>query len=328
MRTDVVFLSAPDAIRLYYGSTFLRGKQLIALLSTRLSDRYSLTFTADCQQTDSIIILTKGFLASASPQSLAGLRAGRNILLADPVDLGMPTADLIALAAAVDGFVASSKRQMAALRKQFPDKPCHLVTHNVDQRLPVFEPPRDKLRLAYVGLSQNCRYLSELGPLAEILETPSGGSTDRWMTRLPEFNCHYALRRPDDSFGFKSFIVSLFSRAHDSVVFRPSAKGLFGRPHDFVVFKPFTKGFTAAHCLSPVLTERSESDAEFYLPDDYPFFLSGGDWHEVSDAIKRIGGEFGGKSWRYAVDIMREVRDKSSPDHIANEFKTMLCHYQ
>jgi len=328
MRTDVVFLSAPDAIRLYYGSTFLRGMQLTELLATRLFDRYSLTFTTDRQQTDSVVVLTKGFLASASPRSLADLKAGRNILLADPVDLGMPVADLVALAARVDGFIASSKLQLAALKKQFPDKPCHLVTHNVDQRLPVFEPRSDRLRVAYVGLLQNCRYPSELGQLAEILETPSGGSADGWMARLPEFNCHYSLRRPDDSFGLKSFIVGLFGRAHDTVAFRPSAKGLFSRPHDFVVFKPFTKGFTAAHCLSPILTERSESDAQFYLPDDYPFFVPGGSWNEVSDAIKRIRGEFGGKSWRYAVDVMRDVRDKSSADHIANEFKTMLGHYQ
>jgi hypothetical protein len=328
MRTDVVFLSTPDAIHLYYGSTFLRGRQLTELLAARLSDRYSLTFTTDCQQTDSIIVLTKGFLASASPRTLADLRAGRNILLADPVDLGMPISDLIALAAMVDGFVASSKRQMAVLKRQFPDKPCHLVTHNVDQRLPVFEPPGDKLRIAYIGLLQNCRHLSELGQLAEIVETPSGGSPDVWMARLPEFNCHYSLRRPDDSFGFKPFIAGLFSRARGSIVFKPSRKGLFSRPHDFVVFKPFTKGFTAAHCLSPILTERSESDAQFYLPDDYPFFLPAGSWNEVSDAMMRIRGEFGGKSWRYAVDVMREVRDKSSADHIANEFKTMLGHYQ
>jgi hypothetical protein len=328
MRTNVVFLSAPDSIRLYYGSTFLRGRQLTELLSTRLSDRYSFKFTTDCKQTDSVVVLTKGFLAAASPQSFADLKASRNVLLADLVDLGMPVAGLNALAAMVDGFVASSKQQMAALRKQLPDKPCHLVTHNVDQRLPVFEPPSDRLRVAYVGLRQNCRHLSELGQLAEILETPSGGSTDAWMARLPEFNCHYSLRRPDDSLGFKSFIAGLLSRARGSIVFNPSTRGLFSRPHDFVVFKPFTKGFTAAHCLSPILTERSESDAQFYLPDDYPFFLPAGTWNEVSDAIRQIGGEFGGKSWRYALDVMRDVRDRSSSDHIANEFKTMLGHYQ
>ena len=193
------------------------------LLSTRLSDGYSVTFATDCQ-TDSVIVLTKGFLAGASPVARRS-QGGPEHFLADLVDLGMPVADLIALAAMVDGFVASSKQQMAALQKQFPEKPCHLVTHNVDQRLPAFEPPSDKLRIAYIGLLQNCRYLSELGQLAEILETPSGGSTDGWMARLPEFNCHYSLRSPDESFGFKSFIVGLFGRAHDAVVFRPSAKG-------------------------------------------------------------------------------------------------------
>ena len=80
--------------------------------------------------------------------------------------------------------------------------------------------------------------------------------------------------------------------------------------------------------MRPILTERSESDAQFYLPDDYPFFLPGGSWNEVSDAINRIRGEFGGKSWRYAVDVMRDVRNRSSADHIATEFKTMLAHYQ
>ena len=328
MRSNVVFLSAPDSVRLYYGSTFLRGQQLSGLLAARLSDRYSISFTMDCKQADSFVVLTKGFLAGASLQSLADLKAGRNILLADPVDLWMPAADLMALAAMVDGFVASSKRQLAALRKQFPDKPCHLVTHNVDQRLPAFVPPSDRLRIAYVGLTQNCRYLSELSQLAEIVETPTGGSTAAWMNRLPEFNCHYALRRPDDALGFKSFLVGLFGRAHDSVVFRPSRKGLFSRPRDFVVFKPFTKGFTAAHCLSPILIERTESDAEFYLPDDYPFFLPAGRWNEVNEAIKRIQEEFGGKSWRYAVDVMREIRNRSSSDHVTTEFKMMLAHYQ
>jgi hypothetical protein len=324
MRTDVVFLSAPNSIHLFYGSTFLRGRQLTELLSARLSDHYSFRFTTDCQPTDSIVILTKGFLVGASRQSLADLKSGRNVLLADPVDLGMPAAGLIALAAAVDGFVASSKRQEAALKEQFPGKPCHLVTHNVDQRLPDFRPPSDKLRVAYVGLRQNCRYASEMSQLAEIVETPNGGSTDGWMARLPEFNCHYALRGPDNSFGLKSFLVGLLSRP---VIVRPS-KGLFGRSHDFVAFKPFTKGFTAAHCLSPILTERSESDVQFYLPDDYPFFLPSGGWNEVGDAIRRIRGEFGGKSWRYAVEVMRDIRDRSSSDHIANEFKTMLSHYQ
>jgi hypothetical protein len=311
MRTDVVFLSAPDAIHLYYGSTLLRGRQLSELLATRLSDRYCVRFTTDCNLTGSFVVLTKGFLAAASPQALADLKAGRNTLLADLVDLGMSTADLIALAAIIDGFVASSKRQQAALQKRFPHKPCHLVTHNVDQRLPVFAPPGDKLRIAYVGLRQNCRHPNELDQLGEIVETPIGGPTGEWMARLPEFNCHYSLRRLPDSSGLKSFIV-----------------GLFGRPHDFTVFKPFTKGFTAAHCSSPILTERGESDAEFYLPDDYPFFLPAGTWNEVSDAIERIRGDFAGKPWRYALDVMREVRDKSSPDHIANEFKAMLCHYQ
>jgi len=312
MRTDVVFLSAPQSAHLYYGSTFLRGRQLSELLSKRLSDRYSFTFTTDCRQTDCFVVLTKGFLAEASPQSLAYLKAGRNVLLADLVDLAMPAADLIALAASIDGFVASSHRQMAALKSQFPDKPCHLVTHNVDRRLPAFVPPGDRLRIAYVGLRQNCRYASKLDQFAEIVETPADPLTDDgWISRLPEFNCHYALRRPDDSAGLQSFM-----------------KGLFRRPHVPAGFKPFTKGFTAAHCACPILTERGEGDAQFYLPEDYPLFLPASTWKDVSDAIKRIRGEFGGKSWRYAVDVMREIRDRSSPDHIANEFKTMLCHTQ
>ena len=250
MRTDVVFLSAPDAIRLYYGSTFLRGKQLVELLSTRLSDRYSLTFTADSptdrfryhpdQGISGVRFAAVAGRSQGGPEHIAGRSRGSRDARHRPDRAGGGGRRVRGfLEAAYDGVL-----------NQFPESPPS-GDDNVDQRLPVFEPPRDKLRLAYVGLSQNCRYLSELGQLAEIFETPSGGSTDRWMTCLPEFNCHYALRRPDDSFGFKSFIVGLFGRAHDSVVFRPSAKGLFSRPHDFVVFKPFTKGFTAAHCLSP-----------------------------------------------------------------------------
>jgi hypothetical protein len=327
MRTNVVFLSTQDAIRLYYGSTFLRGQQLSSLLSSRLCDRYSITFATDGSPTDSIVVLTKGWLAGASPELIVELKKNRNILLADPVDLGMCRSELAALAAAIDGFIASSQQQLAVLTKQFPDKPCHLVTHNVDQRLPDFAPPEGELHLAYVGLIKNCRYADSLGRLAEIVETPEVGANDDWMGRLPEFNCHYALR-PDESLGFDAFVASQLGRRHDPVAFNPSRNGLFGRPRDFVAVKPFTKGFTAAHCQSPILTDRDEDDAEFYLPEDYPFFLPSTSWEEVSDALRRIREEFGGRSWRYALDVMRDIKDKSSPDHIAGEFRTMLAHYQ
>jgi hypothetical protein len=328
MRTDVIFLSAPKSLQLYFGSTLLRGSQLSELLATRLPGRYSFTFTTDRKQTDCVVVLTKGFLATASLRSLADLRASRNLLLADPLDLGMSAADLTALAARIDGFVASSKRQMAAFKSQFPHKPVHLVTHNVDQRLPVFVPPGDELRLAYVGLRINCRHADELHPFGEVVETPTDGLADRWTARLPQFNCHYALRRASEMAGLKSIIEDLFTRPPDPIVSRPFVDGWFGPPQGPVGFKPFTKGFTAAHCACPILTERGESDAQFYLPDDYPFFVSAGTWSEVSETIMRVREEFGGTSWRYAVDVMREVRDKSSSDHIANEFKTMLCHYQ
>src|SRR5436305_655483 len=101
MRTNVVFLSSPDARRAYYGATVLRGQQLFDLLAPRLADHYCLTFTMDCEQTASVVILTKGFLAGTSLQALADLKAARNILLADPVDLKMSLAGLKLLAATV-----------------------------------------------------------------------------------------------------------------------------------------------------------------------------------------------------------------------------------
>jgi hypothetical protein len=327
MRTDVTFLSNPESLQLYFGSTLLRGCQLSKLLASRLSDRYCITFATDCKQTDGIVILTKGFLATSSLRSLADLRASRNLLLADPVDLEMSAADLTALASRIDGFVASSKQQMITLKSRFPDKPVHLVTHAVDQRLPVFVPPGDKFRLAYVGLRTNCRHADELEHFWDIVETPTDASTDRWITRLDQFNCHYALRRAQESVRLGSFIKELFKRPPEPIVSKPFIGAAFGRPQALIGFKPFTKGFTAAHCACPILTERRESDAQFYLPDDYPFFLTGGNWSEVSEVIMRVRQEFGSTSWRYAADVMRDVRDKSSPDHIANEFATMLCHY-
>lgn len=316
MRTNVVFLSSPDAPRSYYGSTVLRGRQLVDLLSPRLSDRYCLTFSVDREQAASVVILTKGFLAEASPQALADLKAARNTLLADPVDLGMSLADLRLLAAPVDGFVASSRRQMAALQMHFPDKPCHLVTHNVDRRLPAFVPPGDRLRIAYVGLRINCRYSEGLSRLGEIVETPTSESDDAWLGRLPEFNCHYALRRAEAMLELHPFLAS------------SSGRELLNDAGGFFKFKPFTKGFTAAHCSVPILTERTESDAQFYLPEDYPFFLPSGAWNEVSDAIMRVREAFGGKAWQYALDVMRELRDRSSSAHIADEFEKMLAYYR
>jgi hypothetical protein len=285
---NIVFLCSPKYLEL--ASTVLRVTQLCHLV-TPVIERYGYSVSCrigDCRNC-SLIILTKGFLIDATLSAILKLKQSNNVLIADYVD---HKPDL-AIAEIVDGFMASSYRQYEYFRSLFPAKPCHLVTHNVDQRIAQIIPPSDGLRVGYFGELYNARYIGELSALVQFIRTDVMQPDQRWQSQLSRFNCHYAVRR---------------RQAWDG-------------------FKPFLKGFLAAHCGSPIVTDTTEGDASYFLPNDYPFLVSTEGTDAVTTTIRQAKDLFGGIEWNYACEAMREVRERSSASSVIIEFEKMITYY-
>lgn len=286
---NVFFLCSPK--HLQRGSTVLRARQLQQILEGPLAQSgHEAICTTDPCVRDGLVILSKGFLIDATVDTIFALKAFGNILVADYIDSNPD----LSVAAEIDGFMASSHRQYNYLRSTFPNQPCHLVTHHVDQRIGRVVPPVDRLRVGYFGGSWNARHAAALEGCVEFFSTDPKRAIDRqWMSELANYNCHYGLR-----------VV----QSYDG-------------------FKPFLKGFTAAHCGAPIITEIVEGDATYYLPPDYPFFVAADDAHGVTKSIHHIADIFGGPEWRYACGAMREVRERSSVRVVIREFKALISEY-
>ena len=283
---DVVFQCSPKYLNV--ASTALRALQLQQIVSPVLAERgFRARIATETTTHDALVILSKGYLVDAETDAVQALKDQRNILIADYVDRKPDgwIADII------DGFMASSHRQLHYLTSAFANRPCHLVTHHVDQRIGTVLPPSDHLRLGYFGELFNARHRDELSGLVAFIPTDTGQCSSEWFADIGSYNCHYGLR---------------------------SAQHWDG-------FKPFLKGFTAAHCGAPIITEISEGDAVYYLPRDYPYFVPEG--ADVARTIRDMADAFGGPEWRYACDVMRDLRDRSSTAVVIREFEAMVSGY-
>ncbi len=269
-------------------STFMRGHQLseiarLCLTSADVSyvDEYRLG-----SQSDSILILTKGFLKQACPDELAQLKERGNIICADYVDDPVRAE----LHEYLDAYIAASITQFIHYSGRYADKLIHLITHHADPRLAGIRGPEDYCNIGYFGEIVNARYAHELQGLVDFSLTNTQVSDASWIPKLRHCNVHYAVREPDSTEGFK----------------------------------PFLKGFTAAQCHSNLIVLKDESDARYYLGSDYPYILKDGALESVLEMIDRVKESFGGSEWRRGLEMMESVRQRCSAPQIEKELKAFL----
>jgi tetratricopeptide (TPR) repeat protein len=269
-------------------STFMRGHQLseiarLSLTSMEVNyvDEYHLG-----SQSDSILILTKGFLKEACVDELAGLKERGNIICADYVDdPGRPE-----LHECLDVYIAASITQFIHYSRHYADKLVHLITHHSDPRLEGIRGPQDYCNIGFFGEIVNARYAHELQGIIDFSLTNTQVLEAGWIPKLRHCNVHYAVREPG------------------------SAEG----------FKPFLKGFTAAQCHSNIIVPKDESDARYYLGSDYPYILTDAALESVLEMIDRVKESFGGAEWRRGLDVMESVRRRCDATQIETEIKALL----
>ncbi len=283
-RPHIVFLYAERYK--YAGSTVMRGDQLSMLTNDALGGEVDVSYTSDTSVTGALIILTKGFLKTADVAVISELRK-RNTLIADYVD-EPPNPEIVG---EVDALMAAS---LAALRTYFLDfhgKRIFNVTHHVDLRLPAVSPPSDIWRPAYFGELANTVRGNVIAEKVDFVKIDTSVQSDEWMAHLNHYNFHYAVRK---------------------------RRGIDGS-------KPFLKGFTAAHCGANMLIQRDEGDALLYLGHDYPYLLpTDCSESDIVDALERVKSDFGSAQWRYGLEVMAEVKDRSSMSFVKNEVRSMI----
>lgn len=270
------------------GSTILRGQQLSQIVSEKYDGVRSVSYSSEISDIrNQLVVLNKGFLKKATPEQLNTL-GKNNLLIADFVD-EPPKRDLVA---EVDGLMASSLLGYKDYLNSFPDIPAFHVTHHVDTRIPRCENSRsDVFKGCYFGELVNTVRDDEIEEFIDFNLVDTSKQADDWIEKIPHYNFHYAFRQ---------------------------TRGIDGA-------KPFLKGFVAAHCGANMMIQKSAGDASFYLGTDYPYLMEDGvGIDEITEALRFAKDTIGGPEWRYGREIMRDVQDRSSLQHVLKEFDDML----
>jgi hypothetical protein len=285
-RTTVVFLRDPVANTEI--TTTLRGAQLSRLIAERCP-AYDVVYTDDrASVTDSVVILLKQTLQHLSADEIDQLRR-RNVAVVNCWDDQAPDRDRML---AADAQMVLAFGQLVELRRRCPERSTFLVTHHVNLDFPHGCPPQDHLRMGYFGAAYNTRLPPSLSEVVDLVPTAvlDGDDSARWMQRLTDYNCHWAIRQRQYWDGWK----------------------------------PFLKGFIAARYGAPVVVAPDDDDARYYLGDDYPFYATGVSDEELELLVVTMQAAFGGPEWELARAIMRQVADRSSNDTVCADFRRMV----
>lgn len=267
----------------------MRGEQLCNLLSNQ-SDKCNVSYSTYYECKNKILFLTKGFLKTTMPEILRKMRLNGNIILADFVD----EPPNLLLIDEIDVLIASSIKSYIYYKIKWSEKPSFHITHHVDPRIAQFKIKKAfyGLKIGYFGETVNTKITNEISKYVDFTRVNCNESTDNeWMTKLNDYNCHYAIRQ---------------YRKHDG-------------------FKPFMKGFVAAHCDANIIVQRNESDALYYLGADYPFLIDdNAPETEILTMLHRVQESYGDADWKHGLDVMREVKERSSNTFVLNEFLQVI----
>ena len=283
-KADIWFLYGSNYVNA--GSTILRGLQLQQIVARSLGGSRGVFYTSFDDIENSIVVASKGYIAQHGVAGLTKLREAKNFIIADFVD-ARPSAESVAC---VDVLLASSIRAYIDYRGRYPNVRTHHVTHHVDLRIPRHDSP-GHFQAGYFGEIVNTIMSKSLEEIVDFVSVDTSVTDTGWISRLPEYSLHYAVRK---------------------------RRGL---DHH----KPFLKGFVAAHCRSNILIQRDAGDAMYYLGENYPYLIGNeAGLDEIVSCLHRAKDDFGGPEWRAALAVMDEVYERSNTDWVASEMNNLL----
>lgn len=236
---------------------------------------------------NSICILNKSFLTYAKPIDFEILLLKKNILCLDYID----SEEQLFQIKYCHALIASSIKQYNYFNKKYSQKYVHLITHHVDPRLNLNLKNFSALKIGYFGEKENTIYNEKIQKLVDynFIDTKNQSQLD-WLKRINNYNANYIIR----------------NRIRKNI------------------FKPFLKGFTAAHMKSNLIAYSKDGDTKFYLTEDYPYLINELSSEKIIGIIDFMKETYKTKTWFEALEIMNNVKNKSSNKYIINEFKKLI----
>ncbi len=292
------------------GGKAMRVDQLAAMAQDHLSDRYSFqialapksTRPLKCQQfietcQDAVVIFHKSAAANLGSEFRAALRKSAAGVCLDHLDIVAGPFER----GFVDIHLAASYESERFLFQGLPalnPAPGTIVRHlrhHSDPRLAPATTPTAQFKLGYFGLPDNVVLPPELIDEAIVPEYSGTGDVSAFIARLHEANFHICTRDPSPAL----------------------TKGILSS-------KPFTKGFNAAVVGANVLVNRQVHDAEFYLGEDYPYFIDDTDTTSILNGITRAANGYGGDEWRLAQSRMKDMAAQITAKEVTSELDKIL----
>ncbi len=236
---------------------------------------------------ESICIINKSFLIDASANEFEILNKNRNILCLDYID----SKEKLFQIKYSHCLIASSIKQFNFYRKKYKNYLIHLITHHVDPRFQNFKRNNNFLKIGYFGERKNGLNIEYLHNFVKThyISTNNQFNT-AWIKEISSFNAHYIAR----------------SRINKNI------------------FKPFLKGFTAAHFSSNVICCKYDGDSLEYLTKNYPYFLKDYSVKGIIQTIEYMQFTYKSNIWLEGLEIMKNVKQRSSNKYIIKEFKSLL----
>lgn len=289
------------------GGKVMRVDQLAAMARDLLGPRYTIEtavvprhqrpracrhFLSACK--GAIVIFHKSAAASLGPEYRAALRRVAAGICVDHLDIVAPAFERGFIDVHVAASIAGEReliRGLAALDAA-PGTQVRHLPHHADPRLRK-RAPQQGLVMGYFGLVGNA-ILPEQSPVPAIIPEyrRSGGIGEGFLEQLGQANFHICTRAPGHR----------------------RAKGILPT-------KPFTKGFNAAAVGANVLVNRQVQDAEYYLGEDYPFFIEDHRQDALTDGIERAVRDFGGPAWQEARHRMDRMAQRVAAPVIVEELE-------
>ena len=197
-----------------------------------------------------------------------------------------------------DMHVCTSITQFKYLKKYQEDNQnfsgsVSLVLQNYDLALIDFKPKViNTYECAYIGTPARTFLTSQIESEITIVPALGVSGMQEILTRLPNFNAHYAVRIPQDE--------------------------------GSLLAKPFTKGFVAAACNAVLLTDRQTHDAVEFLGEDYPYMVNELEENEILQVIDYMRATFETKVWWNAKDKIRDMHARVCPSSLAKQFEVCV----
>ncbi|AXI54665.1 hypothetical protein C1J05_09305 [Sulfitobacter sp. JL08] len=309
-KTRVVFVHKQGHV--HFGAKVMRCDQMAQISSRYLGDKYTFEIASPPKKkfavrqrrfakgcSDAIVILLKNAAQSFTPEALDILRRSARGVCIDHVDapinsetLGLP-----------DVHIAASRKSEMLLKKRLEDNKAirsgitvaHLC-HHADLRLVAASDTPDKLEIGYFGNIGNTLLPAQYENDVHVYPFTKTDEFSSVLRHFQESRLHYGVR------------------------------GASARPAiERRMAKPFTKGFNAAAVGANILVNRQVDDAIHYLGDDYPYLVDDLTEQSIGERIDFARSSYGGPDWQRGLNVMADVREKSSPAAVAREMEQILA---